>query len=327
MKSKKIIFGMTWEDYSVDREALKFCSNDRVVTITSGGCNVLNTALENPKEIITVDRNPFQNNLLRDKIDSIRNMPYLDYIKKFFFIGNNLGVVGRLSIVRQLAEHYCGSKALNVFFSSDKLSEQKKYYHSILEPKLWNTATKNAPLPLMFFWGVHPRQIFYSLIKARWSFKSTFKSRFDRIFTHIPINKNYFWQQILLGQFVNNEHSIPYLKFNNFSRLKKAELNIKIKQGDITDILKKTKTGFINKFNLSDTPEFMNNKSRHTLWSEVIRSAVPHAKVVYRSFAPDVYPPKEFGNQLKYNEGLSEKLTHREMTGCYNNVYAFDILK
>ena len=39
--SRSLVYNTCWEDPAVDRQALELCSDDRVLVITSAGCNVL----------------------------------------------------------------------------------------------------------------------------------------------------------------------------------------------------------------------------------------------------------------------------------------------
>lgn len=72
----KIVFNCAWEDPAIDLKALKLTKEDKIVVITSAGCNVLTYALHNPKAIYSVDRNPCQNALLELKIAGIKVLDY-----------------------------------------------------------------------------------------------------------------------------------------------------------------------------------------------------------------------------------------------------------
>jgi len=90
----KIDFYNCWEDILQIEKALKINSNDVVFSITSNGCNILNLLLHNPKKIISVDFNPFQNYLLELKITAIKNLEYLDFLKLMGLksLKNNLSI-------------------------------------------------------------------------------------------------------------------------------------------------------------------------------------------------------------------------------------------
>ena len=54
----QLIYNTCWEDPRLDRVALELQPDDVLLTITSGGCNVLDYALQEPRKVIAVDINP-----------------------------------------------------------------------------------------------------------------------------------------------------------------------------------------------------------------------------------------------------------------------------
>lgn len=79
------VYNQIWEDPRVDLQALKLDENSRVLTISSGGCNVLNYLLENPESITAVDLNRHHIYLLNLKITALKFLP--DYEDFFAFFG------------------------------------------------------------------------------------------------------------------------------------------------------------------------------------------------------------------------------------------------
>ena len=61
-----IVYNQCWEDPAVDRQALDLRPHDRVLVITSAGCNALDYALLGA-QVVAVDANPRQNHLLELK--------------------------------------------------------------------------------------------------------------------------------------------------------------------------------------------------------------------------------------------------------------------
>lgn len=78
-----LVYNTCWEDPRLDREALDFQPDDRVMVITSAGCNALDYALTGPAEVHAVDMNPRQNALLELKIAAIKELDYPDFFKMF----------------------------------------------------------------------------------------------------------------------------------------------------------------------------------------------------------------------------------------------------
>jgi S-adenosylmethionine-diacylglycerol 3-amino-3-carboxypropyl transferase len=81
--SRALVYNTCWEDPAVDRMALKLTSDDRLMVITSAGCNVLDYALTGPRRIHAVDANPRQNALLELKLAGIRRLDHADFFAVF----------------------------------------------------------------------------------------------------------------------------------------------------------------------------------------------------------------------------------------------------
>jgi S-adenosylmethionine-diacylglycerol 3-amino-3-carboxypropyl transferase len=81
--SRSLVYNTCWEDPAVDRQALDLQSNDRMLVITSAGCNVLDYALTGPARIHAVDANPRQSALLELKLAGIRRLEFEDFFKLF----------------------------------------------------------------------------------------------------------------------------------------------------------------------------------------------------------------------------------------------------
>jgi hypothetical protein len=75
---KNLVYNQCWEDPRLDRAALELSGDDRVLVITSAGCNALDYALAGAGHVHAVDMNFRQNALLELKQSAIRNLDYGD---------------------------------------------------------------------------------------------------------------------------------------------------------------------------------------------------------------------------------------------------------
>ncbi len=80
---KNLVYNTCWEDPRLDRQALELSSSDKVLVITSAGCNALDYALESPANVFAVDINPLQNALLELKLACIRSLSHDDFFAVF----------------------------------------------------------------------------------------------------------------------------------------------------------------------------------------------------------------------------------------------------
>ncbi len=89
--SNNLVYNTCWEDPALDRVALNFNSQDKVLMITSAGCNALDYLLAGAGEVHTVDVNPIQNALLELKKAAILHLEYNDFFS-LFGEGKNVAV-------------------------------------------------------------------------------------------------------------------------------------------------------------------------------------------------------------------------------------------
>jgi len=83
-----LVYPQIWEDPAVDLDALAINSQSRVITIASGGCNVLNYLTAGPAQIVAVDINSAQIALNRLKLAALRHLPDYDAFYRFFGVAN-----------------------------------------------------------------------------------------------------------------------------------------------------------------------------------------------------------------------------------------------
>jgi S-adenosylmethionine-diacylglycerol 3-amino-3-carboxypropyl transferase len=77
-----LVYNQCWEDPAVDHEALRLTPEDRVLVITSAGCNALDYALAGAR-VLAVDVNPRQNHLLELKRAGIRALDFGAFFELF----------------------------------------------------------------------------------------------------------------------------------------------------------------------------------------------------------------------------------------------------
>ena len=80
---RNIVYNQCWEDPRLDRVALELTPQDRVVVITSAGCNALDYALAGAGHVHAVDMNSKQNHLLELKLAGLRHLDFDTFWKLF----------------------------------------------------------------------------------------------------------------------------------------------------------------------------------------------------------------------------------------------------
>lgn len=75
---RTLVYNACCEDPALDCEALELTAADRVLVITSGGCNALAYLLAGAGEVTAVDVNPCQNALLEFKVAALQQLDFVD---------------------------------------------------------------------------------------------------------------------------------------------------------------------------------------------------------------------------------------------------------
>ena len=86
---KGFVYNQIWEDPDVDLVALDLRPHHRLITIPSGGCNVLNYLAADPAKIIAVDLNRNHVALTRLKIAALANLPAYESFFRFFGVAKD----------------------------------------------------------------------------------------------------------------------------------------------------------------------------------------------------------------------------------------------
>ncbi|WP_242138365.1 DUF3419 family protein [Sphingomonas sp. TREG-RG-20F-R18-01] len=84
-----LVYAQIWEDPAVDMEALAITPDSHVVTIASGGCNVLSYLTANPRAITAVDLNTAHIALNKLKLVAARHLPSYEAFHRFFATANS----------------------------------------------------------------------------------------------------------------------------------------------------------------------------------------------------------------------------------------------
>ena len=79
-----LVYPQIWEDPEIDMEAMELAEGHSVVTIASGGCNLLAYLSRSPASVDAVDLNKAHIALNRLKITAFRHLPSYSDLFRFF---------------------------------------------------------------------------------------------------------------------------------------------------------------------------------------------------------------------------------------------------
>jgi len=97
------VYNQIWEDPRVDAAALQIGPETKLLTISSGGCNVLNYLVHRPARIVAVDLNANHMCLTRLKLAAIKHLPDYETFYNFFGYGRHRDNIDNYN--RYLTDH------------------------------------------------------------------------------------------------------------------------------------------------------------------------------------------------------------------------------
>ena len=359
---KSFIYNIAWEDPEIDFKYLNIGSDDTILMITTGGCNILNTLLQNPKKIVTIDISKCQNALLDLKIASIKKLKYETFWKLFGLgVHENFPKIYReilrdslrLDSSRQFWDNNqnifvkglyksgatgLGSRILTSFVSArmkklcsfDRKEEQYKYYKSYIEPYVFNFATKHfVDTAAINFAGVPQNQINTACGGKckQGQFYNFVKDSYEYLVENFSIkNENYFFYGLINGEFSRN-NCPNYLKRENFEFLRNNVHKIEINTTTITNYLKKSNTKFTRFILLDHMDWFKNEKELYEEFKYIKKQSVANRSLgIFRSGHPKPWIVDKLKklNYINIKDYSFESKNDR--LGTYPGFYLFKIV-
>lgn len=283
----QFIYNIAWEDPDLDFKYLDINEEDNILMITTAGCNVLNTLLKNPKQIISVDISKCQNALLDLKLSAIKELNYEIFWKMFglghipdfrniykkklreslqlesskIFWDKNYciftkGLYNSGSAVKTLkyAKLFLGDRLIKLCEFDDR-EDQYRYYKKKIEPIIFNKYVFMAVNTS--FWqkltGV-PKEQYMTICNGKCRKDEIFnfmKNSYDFIFKNRLVKTdNYFAYATIKGNFIKS-NCPEYLKEENYNSLKLNYSKVEIVNASVSEYLKGTDVIF-TKFILLD---------------------------------------------------------------------------
>ncbi len=367
------VYPQIWEDPEVDLEALKLDKTSRIMTIASGGCNVMNYLTESPEIVKAIDLNPAHVALTRLKIAAIKHLP--DYESFFAFFGHadekknienydqyiaphldafskkywegwspfrgrrinyftknlyQFGLLGRfISVVHILAKIY-GEDPRQILEAKTQ-EEQGEVFDRTLGPIFEKKIVRficNMP-PALYGLGIPPSQ--FEDLKGDADMADVLKHRLRRLAVDFPIEDNYFaWQAFGRGYDREHKKAIPrYLTEKNYKKLKENADKVEVYHTNITGFLEAQTPESLDCYVFLDAQDWMNAEGLNNLWREVVRTARPGARVIFRT-AGDDSPledalPKDILRRFHYDPSISSDAVKKDRSSIYGgfHVYTF----
>jgi S-adenosylmethionine-diacylglycerol 3-amino-3-carboxypropyl transferase len=310
-----LVYAQIWEDPVVDMEALAITPDCHVVTIASGGCNVLSYLTANPGRITAVDLNTAHVALNRLKLTAAERLPGYGQFRRFFGDADCRENIEAYD--RHIRPHL--DEVSRRYWEGRDLVGRRR----IGMFRRWLTEQPAS----LFGLGIPPAQ--YTALAGGSDMASVLRARLERLACGHALHQNYFaWQAFGRGYAKDAEAPLPpYLQAGNHAVVAERAERVDVVHANMTDWLGTQPDGSLDRYILLDAQDWMTDAQLTALWTEITRTARPGARVLFRTAAePSLLPgrvPDMLLDRWDYRAESSIDFTARDRSAIYGGVHLY----
>ena len=211
------------------------------------------------------------------------------------------------------------------------LAEQQAFFESRLAPLFEKPLIRGLTQrrSALFGLGIPPQQ--YEALAGAGSgdMAAVLRERLGKLACGFPLADNYFaWQAFGRGYADADDASLPpYLRQDNFELLRARAARMTVTHASYTDFLAAKPDASVDRFVLLDAQDWMSDGQLNDLWREVMRTAAPGARVIFRTAAaPSVLPGRVHDEVLArwdYREAESLAFHARDRSSIYGGFHLY----
>lgn len=158
------------------------------------------------------------------------------------------------------------------------------------------------------------------------------KARLARLAHGFDLKDNYFaWQAFGRGYKAGGDGPLPpYLERANWETLKGRARNVGVVHASFSEHLASLAGPAYDAYVLLDAQDWMTDAQLTTLWTEIVRTAKPGARVIFRTAGEDTILPGRVPNAIlgrfTYDPAQSRAFTERDRSSIYGgfHLYTFE---
>jgi S-adenosylmethionine-diacylglycerol 3-amino-3-carboxypropyl transferase len=360
-RSDTLFFGQVCEDQRLEVTALRDHLDSPIAVVTSGGCTALSLIAEGAVDVTGIDLNRSQNHLAELKAVAVsslgtvaatallggtpaeqasRGQAYQE-IRTFLSAGAraywdaqprviaagvlNAGAAERLyRIIAWTTRALVHPKArVQALLQQQDLARQQAFYDGTWNTRRWRWVFAVLANRFVLRANYTP-EFFEHLVNP--SFALHFHGTFERGLRDLPIGDNYFAQYIFGGHFTPQARP-PYLDPANEARLAGAQQRLSLADASYLDYLRGQPDASIGGFALSNICEWLTAEQIDELFAQVVRTARPDARLVFRNFVGWTEVPRRWQQHVVEDVPLGEKLIALDRSLCQRRIAVCDIRK
>jgi S-adenosylmethionine-diacylglycerol 3-amino-3-carboxypropyl transferase len=354
----RLFFAQVREDPRAELAALHPQPHENVVVVSSGGCTALSLLAAGAGRVTAVDMNTTQNHVVElkaaatalgatDAVAFLGALPSTARRATYTALRERLTPAARRhwdERSRVVAAGVLGAGVSERFIAGvvaalhlavhprarterllacGSLAEQRELYE-----REWSTRRWRALFALLcnrlVLRSTYPAQFFAQVENP--SFALHFRRLAERAITELPVSSNYFLHQMLSGRYPVGEPDgvPPYLSGAGAFAVATAGERLVLVDGSMTSHLRTQPAGSVHCFALSNICEWMTEPEVDALFREVLRTAAPGARLVYRNFVGWTPLPARC-ERIVVNEPASTRLSLEDRSLMQRRVVACSV--
>lgn len=354
-------YSTVWEDHQLLELGLDPRPGDDLLVIASAGDNVLNLLLREPRRIIAIDVNPAQIALAELQVAAISS---LDHAEALRLLGWNpassearvalyertrsrLGEVSRawwddrLSMIeggivqsgrleRYIAafrdRYFVNARDrahVDAMLSATDLAAQCASATRVLTAEFTRAFSEYFTAKSLGADGRDPSQMRF--VASDIDVTAHFLSRLTWVCTETPLAGNFYVERFLCGRMRDVELGPPYLRRDNFDRLRRLVSRVEILTGELSEYLTGIAPASLSHAALSDVFEYLSVDATEYLAERLARAIRPGGRIAYWN----LFVPRAAARatpQLRSLDTLSARLWARDRAWFYRAFHVDEIV-
>jgi len=240
------------------------------------------------------------------------------------------GLLGRFIGAGHAVARIYGAK-LDDVLRAPTLAEQRRAYEREIAPLFekrlvrWLARRPSA----LYGLGIPPAQYQALAADGAGGIAEALKRRVEKLACDFPVNDNYFaWQAF--GRRYAGSHDAglpPYLQEANFAAVSQRAGRVTPYHGSFGDRLKQEPDRSLDGYVLLDAQDWMNDAALTALWTEILRTARPGARVIFRTAADErLLPgrvPSDILANFRYEAERSKELGAQDRSSIYGGFHLY----
>lgn len=209
-------------------------------------------------------------------------------------------------------------------------NEQRRIFESELAPLFkkrhirWLLDRPSA----LFGLGIPPSQ-FTALKGSEASMADVLHARLERLACDFDFADNYFAWQAFGRRYASGGSGPlpPYLQRESFGLVRERAGNVSVVHASFTEHLAQQPAASVDAYVLLDAQDWMTDEQLNALWSEIVRTARPGARVIFRTAGEETILPGRVADAIlarfDYDRDTCRKWTEKDRSSIYGGFHRY----